>query len=528
MRPGAGSPSAAPARDGGRAWLLPLMLLAATALVYLPALGNGFVWDDHTSIADNPRLASLAGVWHYVTTVEGGQYRPVVFLSYALDTALWGRWAPGFHTTNLLLHLLNVAGVLWLARRTGATAAVACAGAAIVALHPVQIEAVAYISGRADLLLMLGALAGTLLLLRRGEPWRHGVAVACAGAFAMLSRESGYALALLWPWLARRHAATRREAIARTVPVVLVAIALLVLRPGPLPDGGTLGWARRLAAFGVSIAVYARQLLWPVDLQIDRVAPLVPGLLAWGIAIVVLVLAVRGLRARGPRGDWTAWVVLLYLPVSNLVPFHAAVTRRAVLVPDANLYVPLAGIGVLLALAARALAVRIREPRLRRLLAVPAAAVLGFWAVLDVRRLPDWRDDERLFTSAVARESDSPRIWYNAATLLLARGAYREAVPVLEGAARRAPQDAEVLTNLGVARQQTGDLSGAATAYERARVLRPNDPMLLENIATLEYQRGDREAAAATLRRVLELEPGRERASRMLAILEGQVPPPAP
>lgn len=509
-------------------WLT-LLLLAVTAVVYLPSLRNGFVWDDRPRIAENPQLETLAGAWHSATSVDGAAWQPVVFASYALDAALWGRTPAGFHATNLLLHLLNVAGVVWLARRTGAAQPAALLGAAVFALHPVQVEAVAYLSARADLLVMGGALAGTLLLLRRGAPWRHGLLAAAAGAFAMLSRESGYALVVLWPWLAWRHAADRREAFARAVPVVLVAVALFLLRPGGLPEEAAVGLATRLAAFGIAVAVYVQMLLWPAALQIDRLVPLVVGPLAWGIAAGTLVLAALGLRARGTRGDWAAWAVLFYLPVSNLLPFHQALTGRALVVPEHNLYVPLAGLGVLLGLAAAALAARVATVRWRRVLAVPVVAGLAVWALLTATRVRDWHDDERLFMSAVAHDSASPRVWYNAATVLLTYGAYRQAVPVLEGAARRAPQDAEVLTNLAVARQRTGDFPGAADAYARARELRPDDPMLLENIATLEYQRGDKAAAAAMLRRVLEIDPERDRARQMLDVLEsgaGETPVP--
>lgn len=497
-----------------------LLLVVVTAIVYLPTLRNGFVWDDHPHIVDNPRLDALAAVGHYATALEGAYLRPLVFLSYALDAALWGRQPAGFHATNLLLHLLNVVGVVWLARRTGARAVAAVLGAAVFALHPVQVEAVAYVSGRTDLLVMLGALAGTLLLLRPGAPWRHGCAAAAAGACAMLSKESGYALALLWPWLAWRHSPRWREWSARAVPVVLVAAALLVLRPGELPGGEAISPATRFAAFGIGVAVYAQLLLWPAGLQVDRLAPLVVGPLAWAIALGALLLAAVGLRARGARGDWSAWAFLLYLPVSNLVPLYPAIANRALFTPEHNLYVPLAGLGVLLGLAAARVAARVSGPAPRRALAVPVLGVLAVWALLGMTRVNDWRDDERLFASAVAQGAASPRVWYNAATVLLTRGAYREAVPVLEGAAQRAPRDAEVLTNLGVARQQSGDPAGAAAAYARARALRPDDPILLENIATLEVQRGDRPAAAVTLRRVLEIDPTRERARRMLALLE--------
>ena len=211
-------------------------LLAAVTVVYLPSLLNGLVWDDLLQIAANPRLQSLAAARSYFGALEGPYYRPLVFVSYAVEHRLWGAGAFGAHVINLALHLLNTGLVVTLARRGGVAPAAALLGGAIFALHPLQSEAVAYVSGRTDLLMTSGALLSWLALGGGGSAWRRGLGAAAAGGIAMLSKESGFALLLLWPWWAWRR---ERGTVARLLvlaPGLALAALLLLARPGCLAE----------------------------------------------------------------------------------------------------------------------------------------------------------------------------------------------------------------------------------------------------------------------------------------------------
>ena len=96
--------------------------LAAVALAYALTPFGGFVWDDHSLIAEDPAVLTLRPIWYYFShlfwsgplSVEQRYYRPLVTLSYALERRLWGEWPGGYHVTNLLLHLGCVA-LVWAA-----------------------------------------------------------------------------------------------------------------------------------------------------------------------------------------------------------------------------------------------------------------------------------------------------------------------------------------------------------------------------------------------------------------------------
>lgn len=495
-------------------------LLVAVVAVYAPSLGNGFVWDDVAHIADNPRLDSLAGVWGYAVALEGPYHRPAIFAGYAFETALWGRWAPAFHATNLLLHLLNVALVAVAARRTGVAPWTALGGAAVFALHPLQVEAVAYISGRTDLLMTFGALAGTVVLLGRGAPLARGAVAAACGGLAIASKESGFALAALWPWLVLRHEPVGAARWRLLLPPLVVAGLLLMLRPDlpALADGGD--HLARLAGAGQTLLTYLRLLIQPSDLQVDRLTVLTAPAVGLLLCALAVPLALLGLSRRGRVGDWSAWSIAFYAPVSNLLPLYPAIAQRALFTPEHNLYAPLAGIGLLLAVGVERLLVPLSTPLWRRLAAMPFLLPLVAWAAIDTARLPDWHDEARLFGSALALGSESPRVWYNAGTVRLARGDAVGAAQLLAGAAARAPHDAAALTNLGVARQQSGDLIGAEAAYAKALALAPDDAQLLENIGTLALRRRDPAGARRAFSRAVALDASRARSRRAIEALD--------
>jgi tetratricopeptide (TPR) repeat protein len=394
-------------------------------------------------------------------------------------------------------------------------------GAAVFGLHPVQTEAVAYVSGRTDLLMTTGALLSCAALLCAGPALARGGAAAAAGALAMLSKESGYALVLLWPWLVW-HRARARERLSLLAPGALVALLLLALRPAPLPELSVACSGARLAAIGQAMLAYAAVLAWPVGLQVDRLTPLpagaqqgIAGLLA---LVVALALVGWGLSRRAPTGDWTAWTATWYLPVANVLAIYPAIADRALFTPEHNLYAPLGGLGVLAGLGALRVGARLRAP-LRRAGLAAVVGLLTAWSALTAARCIDWHDEERLFGAAVAAGSASPRVWYDYGNALLQRGAAGAAADAYEGAAQRGPNDAAIWSNLGVARQRQGSHDAAERAYRRAAELAPHDAQIFENLGTLYLARGDLDAARAAFTTALRLDPQRTTAQRAQATI---------
>jgi protein O-mannosyl-transferase len=490
-------------------------LVAAVAAAYAPTLWNGLVWDDLLAVAGAGGAAPVAAA----SGAPGLYYRPAVFLSLRADQMLWAAAPFGYHLTNLLLHVANLLLLVHVARRSGASAAAALLGAAVFGLHPLQTDAVAYVSGRTDLLMTGGALLSWAALVGSGPAFARGLVAAAAGAVALLSKESGFALLLLWAWLAWRHGRDGRTRLALLGPGAVTALAVVVLRPASWPRFDVATTLPRLAAVGQAALLYLRLLIWPTGLQVDRLMRLptaAPALAAGGLALVALLgLAVRGLARRGTASDWAVWTGAFYLPVANLVALYPDIADRALFTPEHNLYAPLAGLGVLAGLALERARARSSAAGRRALLAA-TLVVLAIWAVLTAERCTVWHDQERLFANAVAAGSASPRVWYNYGNALLRRGAVVEAATAFEGAAARGPNDAAVWANLGVARQRQGDYDAAERAYRQAAALAPDDAQIQENLGTLYLARGELEAARAAFTTALRLDPQRGTARHAL------------
>lgn len=234
--------------------LAPPLFVAAGLLAYANVLNTYFLSDDFAQIG-RVLTGDLSVVWG---REHGGFFRPVFIASYALDAALWGRRAVGFHLTNVTLHALNSLLVYLLARRlfdtAGATGERRRDAAAFVAgllflLHPSHTEAVSWVSGRADVLSTFFGLSSLVLYLsfarapqtRRRAPRAVSLALALlCFALALLAKEAAAFIPFAVFLLATREASARGvrraalDGIKHAAPFVLVLLVYVLTRTAAL------------------------------------------------------------------------------------------------------------------------------------------------------------------------------------------------------------------------------------------------------------------------------------------------------
>ena len=206
-------------RPGGwENWLWGLLLAAATILVYQQAWNAGFIWDDDKYVTENPLLTAPDGLKRIWFSLDSpSQYFPLVYTTFRLEHALWGLNPAGYHWVNILLHAAN-ALLVW---RSCACLRVpgAWLAAALFALHPVNVESVAWITERKNVLMglfFLLALSPGLGLSRsaqtgRVEILRPRAAALCAVALQQDNRLHD-ACSVVADVLAQRHADQRSPA----------------------------------------------------------------------------------------------------------------------------------------------------------------------------------------------------------------------------------------------------------------------------------------------------------------------------
>jgi protein O-mannosyl-transferase len=421
------------ARDAG----LLIGIAAAIALAYANSLDGAFALDAQVLVLANPtaQSATWANVaaafaqdyWHPMGS--GGLYRPATILSYLVDYAVLGHGARpfGYHLTNLLLHLANTALVYALVRRSASALWPAAAAAALFGLHPITTEAVTYIAGRADLLATLGTL--TALLFHDGDPTAarapararilSTVGFALGAALACFAKESGLVLPLVLVahdvLLGRRPGAHTRYAILAAIFASYAGLRLyaaessLPVEATPALDNPLVetSWlSARLTAIAVAVRALGL-LVWPATLSADYSCCEI-GIVAWPPAgldllrivaavVVAMLLAVWSLRQRRRHPERTFFVlfaVLTWLPASNL-----PVTIGTILA-ERTLYLPLVGVAAVVASLLDEMRTSPR-PLLARAVTPVLAVVLLVAAVRLHQRNEDWRDERRLWSSAL-------------------------------------------------------------------------------------------------------------------------------
>jgi protein O-mannosyl-transferase len=390
-------------------------LLAAA--VAAPSIRNEFVADDRWVIAERPFLRqppSIVAVLaepYWPVTFGGSMWRPAVIASYALDYRV-SQSPHWFHAINMIWAAASAALLALLACELGGPVVGLIAGA-LFAVHPVHVEAVANIVGRAELMAASGYAAALVCALRAAQRPVYLIGVAGGAAFAIASKELAATLpaAIALVYLARRMDVRQawRPAVAAAVPIVLYYVVhAWVNVHGVSFAGGIavglegLGIVQRTSAMMSISLEWWRLLLFPAHLSADYS----PGELLVSTALTgrhflgALMWVAAGLVAWRTRRTipgvaiGLAWFVITMSPMANIVvPMEFLVAER-------TLYLP--SFGIVFALASAVVAAP-WSPRVRAGL-VAGVVVLG--ATRSIARIPGWHDDE-LHYEALKR--DAPR-----------------------------------------------------------------------------------------------------------------------
>lgn len=491
-------------RANASAWWVVILAALLGLVVFLPTLGHGFIFDDEVELRGFDGLFTPGGWLQLLVREYGHLYRPLKSLTLHLDHLVWGLNPLGFHLTNVLLHAvvcaLVAAALLALGRSRGA----ALAGAAWYALHPIHVEAVAWVTARGALLSALGVFAAVIAFANWRRTGRFGylLLLALAAAFAFFSKEDSLLLvpalaALAWWGVPGERATAHRSHLGLALGATLLpALLYLGIRHALLPDvrQGTWehGFVGLIATLPGILARYLGQLVCPLDLvlepRIDYRAGF--GMGFWLSSVLVLTCFVVPFL----RGDrWppaklaVAWFLLFLLPALGFIPINA---------PAADRFLYTASFaGALLVAAGWESVTRIR-PAATRSLAMGLSAVCLLLASQTVSYSAVWKNDLELWGHVVERNPDSYRGWTNLATQANNRRQFTQALQWTAQALELKPNYAEAFVASAYALDRTGRSSEAERAYRQALELSQNDPVTLYLLADLlERERRFQEAA---------------------------------
>lgn len=530
-----------------RPTLIALLLALATLAVYAQTGGFEFAaLDDDVYVYRNPHLVDGVGWEDVLSSFEFGRgtanWHPLTSLSLALDAALFGLADAGpFHVVNTLLHLLATlllfGALRALTRRDIESGFVAAA----FALHPLHVEAVAWVTERKDVLAGVFWWATTWLhtiAVRDGSrPARRAALVACAlGVMAkpvLVTLPCTLLLFDLWPL---RRRITREAVVEKLAMFGLVAAGIVLTlgaqsRAGAIATLETVSLAGRIANAIVAYAIYLAQTVWPVGLGIYYPHPTAAGQLPRsageiGASLALLVLCTAGAGwafRRGQRAVLVGW--LFFLGV--LVPMIGLVQVGHAAHADRYMYLPLVGLAIAVVYPLGDWA-RGRRTRARALVAA-GLVVCAVWGVAAHRQTSLWRDARTLFAHTLAHTSANALVHYNLGGWLQQRGESEAAERHFRAAYQIDPAHAGAAVNLGLLRFLADDRERGIELIEAGLRAEPDLArghlnLAIALVAQGELARADQHLARALATDAPEFREDRLRAHRMrgeLAVLRG-------
>jgi hypothetical protein len=514
---------------------------AIAVLVYIGSLWNGFAYDDAAIIPGDPRVVHFKLLeilrlpyWH--DSADLAIYRPLTTLSFAVDWFVSRGYPSFFHAVNVAEHGI-VTALVFLLLAELFTPAAAFAGALLFALHPVHVEAVANVVGRAEIVSAIFYLGAILLWVRGGSkagPARMAL-LAALYAIALFHKESSATLpaalvlfdAGLGRWRLERD--SLRAYVRRILPLMAVMACVLAafvalrfavlgrMAPAitdPIFDLPMSPLARVMTALQ-AWPVYLRLLFFPVTLLADYGPRILMPAFHWtpgavlGLVILPLVIGLGfAMLRRGRRRTALGllWFPLTVLPVSNLLfPIGIIVAER-------TLYLPMMAICVAAAAVVEGIAGAPASSR--RALAIAGPLLLAALAFRTVTRVPVWSSTDSVFWALNSDAPQSFRGWWHLARIArrdkklkaveidryqkaltlwpyrralvieaiseeIGAGRAREARRIAAFAVKRWPRDASSQRLLAATSLGVGDTAAARAAVRAGLAVAPRDSLLL-------------------------------------------------
>jgi Flp pilus assembly protein TadD len=521
-----------------------LLLAVVTLALYNPVNRHPFVnYDDDRYVVNNPHvrqgLTADTIAWS-LTATEQANWHPLTWMSHALDCSLFRLNPAGHHFTSILLHVVNVILLflllMWATERLGPSLLVA----ALFALHPINVESVAWVAERKNVLCTMFFFLTIWAYgwYARKPRWTRYLAVAGLFAAGLASKPMvitlPFVLLLLdyWP-LARVRGGNDEGGKASTLPwsrLVIEKVPLLMLSAasavitmqaqqagGAVRTTSEVSFGARIATAIWAYAMYLWKMVWPA-----RLAPLYPhpgdSLAAWQVLVAASVLvAISAMvwRLRTRRYLVVGWLWFL----GTLVPVIGLVQVGEAAMADRYAYIPLIGIFVMIAFGGADWA---GSKQLGFWPVIPASAIVVALALATHLQIGYWQSNYDLWSHTLAVTENNFVAENNLGGALILQDREEEAHPHFEAAARINPRDPMSHMNLGIYLQKHGHVREAIKEYETAVSL-TSDPGLLAqsyaNLGAAHHALGDEEQSHKNFDQSLRFNPNQYNAWFGLGLL---------
>lgn len=508
-------------------WLAAALIIIIGFAVYANSLRGQFIWDDDTLIKENVLLRSWNNIGRFFTTDianSGGtlssSYRPLQMISYTADYSFWKLNVFGYHLTNILLHILAALGIYALIAFLFKNKLLGWITGILFAVHPIHTEAVAYISGRADILSLLFILSCFLIYLQPSY-FSHRMGIRLAIIFliysaALLSYEGslGFPLLLLVYHFSFNEKIKWREFIT----VLTAGAAYIILRVSVIklfiPVTFYVSFLERLSGFFAAVTNYIRLLLLPLNLHMEY------GIQWFSYAnpqvIIGMLIVIAGMivfwKQRG-KGDKlvsfaVGWFFIGLIPVANIIyPIHVYMAEHWLYLPSIGFFL----------LAAKAIMNICRRKNQRPLIIGACVGLLCFYGYLTIKQNVLWRDPVSFYLYTLKYAPNSQRVHHNLGIAYRELEQYDKAIASFEKSIETAPNVSKGYQALADIYFKMDKYDEAAAQYDRVIALNDRDGSAYCGRGVMYMHMNKQDEAIASFKKAIELNPDFSEAYNNLA-----------
>lgn len=511
--------------------ILPILILFLAAFaVYGNTLNNTFLWDDEGAILTNKYIHEWG---YFLNFFSEGMFagsgslsyywRPVVLSIFSIEWHIFHEWVVGYHIVNILLHTIDAILIFYLFRLIFYREMLAFAAALFFAIHPLQTEAVTYISGISDPLVTFFILFGTVTYIKAKEGSVHErlflLATLLSFIFALMSKESAImmpGILFLSDLFTRRNLAPSwyniKTSLEKLYPLFLVLALYIISRltilnfVKDLPTSPlSIPLYERTLTFFHAFSIYIRLLFAPFHLHMEWALPVektifsVPVLIGIFFVVIFLTLIITQYKKRPEVSFGLMWFLIALSPSMNIfIPTTALLSEHW-------LYISLPGFF----LAFFALTEEFfRSVFLRTLL--PALFIV--WVIwlsnITILRNRDWANPITFFTATLKEAPHSYRAEVNLGTAYSKIGKYETALKYYKNAIIRVPNEPMAYYERALVYQKMGRENDAIRDHERSFFLSPayspSFSILVDYFTTHRKYKKIREILEARLEKITE------------------------
>jgi tetratricopeptide (TPR) repeat protein len=509
-----------------------IFLTAVVLALYWQVQYYDFVdYDDNIYILENAHvqlgLSRQSFIWAFTTTHTAANWHPLTWLSFLFDYELYRFNPAGYHWTNIFFHAANTLLLFFIFLRTTGEIWKSAFVSVLFAIHPINVESVAWIAERKNVVSTFFGLLTILAYVFYVEVpgIKRYALVLLSFAMSLMAKPMlvtlPFILLLLDYWPLRRIPVVmkdRRNGILwpeffplmrEKLPMLFLSgvsaiITVYAAQRGDAIKGlDAFPFIARLTNAIVSYVAYLEKMIWPQNL-----AAFYPheGVVSfWKIVAACIVIGgVTALvlytfpRYRYLFVGWF-WYVGTLFPVIGLIQvgYHSMADRYA--------YIPLIGIFIIISWGFPEILSRLPIKKTRLIL--PAGMIVSFFALLTWQQMQHWRNSETLFQHALAVTKNNYQAHQGMGNVMLRRGNMDNAAGHYKEALRIKPDHADVLNNLGLVFMYQGKLEDAMQQYREALQIKPIKARTYNNMGVLFAMQGKTENAIAQFREALRIDP---------------------